>query len=208
MTYKNKKYGTKAAPKQSKRKWWVAALAVVLVLALGFGAYWQFFRDHTPKTVTTASSNTKGEPVDPSSSKAVTGTAVNGNSTGDKPASSPAAPPTTPNNKDQGTSATSNEPLVVPTGNFVSSHEIPADQVEESVCTTTPGALCTITFTSGGTTITLRPAQQTTDKGGSAYWRWTPRGMGLAAGSWTVTVTATLNGQTKSASDATPLKVV
>ena len=207
MTYKNKKYGTKAAPKQSKRKWWVAALAVVLVLALGFGAYWQFFRDHTPKTVTTASSNTKGEPVDPSSSKAVTGTAVNGNSTGDKPASAPAAQPTTPNNKDQGTSATPGAPLIAPSGNFVSSHtNVPANATEQSVCTTTPGASCTITFTQNGVTKSL--TAQTTDKGGSTYWTWTPQSIGLTAGSWTITATATLSGQTQSANDATPLKVV
>lgn len=82
----------------------------------------------------------------------------------------------------------------------------PAPNTLSSVCTTSPGASCTITFTKDGVTKSL-PAQ-TTDRGGSTYWNnWSLQGIGLTQGSWHIQAVATLNGQTKNISDSMNLEV-
>ena len=203
MTYQNKKYGTKSAPKKSKRKWWVASLLVAVILLLGFGVYWQFIRDHHKTPAVSATGDTKGD------------TAVQNNNTGTKtdstvPGHTVNPTPSDQTGKQQVPPTTGGAAPLEPTGDFVSSHgtnqPVPRSAAMESVCTSTPGASCVISFTQGSVTKSL-PAQ-TTDKGGSTYWnQWTPQTYGLTAGSWTITATATLNGQTKSATDALPLKV-
>ena len=82
----------------------------------------------------------------------------------------------------------------------------PAPNTLSSVCTTSPGASCTITFTKDGVTKSL-PAQ-TTDRAGSTYWNnWSLQAVGLTEGSWHIQAVATLNGQTKSVADAMNLEV-
>lgn len=76
---------------------------------------------------------------------------------------------------------------------------------EQSVCNTSPGASCVIEFSQNGVTKSL-PAK-TTDSYGTAYWSWTLQEIGLTPGSWQITAKATLNGQTKTAQDATNLNV-
>lgn len=97
--------------------------------------------------------------------------------------------------------------LKEPFGNFVSAHRnVPADAVLSSVCNTTAGATCQVTFTNGGITKSL-PSQQT-DLEGSAYWSsWTPQSIGLTSGSWQVKAIASLGDQTKQGSDAMPLEI-
>ncbi|MEO6513738.1 MAG: hypothetical protein ABIO22_03665 [Candidatus Saccharimonadales bacterium] len=99
--------------------------------------------------------------------------------------------------------------LIAPTGDFVSNHHpnlsgSPAPNTISSVCTTTPGASCTISFTKDGVTKSL--PTQTTDRAGSAYWNWKLQDINLTAGSWNITAAATLSGQTKVASD--PMDIV
>lgn len=108
------------------------------------------------------------------------------------------------------TSTNSSADLLVPTGDFVSNHHpnlsgSPAPNTLSSVCASTPGSSCTITFTKDGVSKSLPP--QTTDRGGSAYWNWKLQDVGLTTGSWSVKATVSLGNQTKSADDAMQLVV-
>lgn len=100
--------------------------------------------------------------------------------------------------------------LTAPTGDFVSNHHPnldgdPAPSAITSVCTTTPGAKCQITFTKDGITKSL--PNETTDRGGSAYWNWKLSDIGLSTGMWQVKAIATLGSQTQSTTDALVLEV-
>ncbi len=140
----------------------------------------------------TASQSTKGEQAIPSNAPPGTSTTATNNSAqaGDDK-----------NNGSTGSSAT----LLVPSGNFVSAHHITLAAPISSVCNTTPGAACTISFIKAGVTKSL--TIETTDRGGSAYWNWKAQDIGLTSGTWSITAVATLNGQTKSASDAQDMEV-
>lgn len=106
---------------------------------------------------------------------------------------------------------TVNGALVAPYGTFISNHapslsNTPsAPSSEASVCITNPGATCTITLTMDGVTKTLNA--QITDSKGAAYWNWDIVTAGLTKGDWTVTATATANGQSKSTTDSLKLRV-
>lgn len=101
--------------------------------------------------------------------------------------------------------------LLAPSGNFVSNHHpnlggSPAPDTMTSVCDTTPGATCTITFIKDGITKTL--SAQSTDRSGSAFWNnWSLAVIGLTAGSWKVQAVAMLDGQTKTTTDPMSLEV-
>lgn len=101
-----------------------------------------------------------------------------------------------------GSSATLKEP----SGTFVSNHKpnldgSPAPNTISSVCITTPGAICNITFEKNGVTKSL--GAKTTDGDGAAYWTsWKLQDVGLSEGSWSITATASLNGQSKNTSDS------
>jgi len=117
-----------------------------------------------------------------------------------------------PNNTQASTNnqIASNLTLYTPTGSFVSNHRpnlsgYPAPNLESSVCTTTPGADCTINFTMDNTTRSLDT--RTTDSNGSAYWDWKLQDINLTAGTWKIQAVAKMNGQTKTASDAIDLMV-
>jgi hypothetical protein len=102
-----------------------------------------------------------------------------------------------------------NLPVTKPSGSFVSNHkpgQNGSPTEESSVCLTTPGASCTITFTMNNTTKSL-PAQ-TADSSGTAYWAsWTPASVGLTAGSWKVSAVATWGTQSATTQDPVPLEV-
>lgn len=98
--------------------------------------------------------------------------------------------------------------LLKPSGQFVSNHkpgQNNSPMSEQSVCNTTPGALCEIRFEKGSVIKSL-PAR-TTDAGGAAYWSWAPSDVGLTAGKWTVSAVATLNGKSLSSTDSLALEV-
>jgi hypothetical protein len=99
--------------------------------------------------------------------------------------------------------------LAAPSGTFVSNHSPSLSDAsraqETSVCNTTPGASCSITFTLGNTTKTL--SAKTTDDNGAASWDWTPSSLGLTEGSWKIKATATQGGQTKTSEDSLTLNV-
>ena len=151
-----------------------------------------FFRHKTAIVHTSGSQDTKGEPISSQS--------------GSKTSASSSANDSSQVGSDKNNIIAPNSAaLLVPSsGGLVSNHHpslsgAPDQKTISSVCTTTPGASCTISFTKDGVTKSPLDAE-TTDVGGSAYWMWDASR--LSVGSWTVTAVATLNGQTKSATDA------
>lgn len=170
-------------------------LLVILVSMLEFANVTHFFRKPltAPKqTLTTGGAST-------GSQKGETQNSTNGES--------PA------NTQSAGTSKGNTAPvtsLIAPSGDFVSNHtpgQNGSSQIETSVCNTTSGAKCQISFTMNGKTISL--SAETTDAGGSAYWNdWTPQSIGLTPGSWQIAATATLGGQTKATTDPRSLVVM
>jgi hypothetical protein len=98
-----------------------------------------------------------------------------------------------------------------PYGTFVSNHTPGAGNgaptEESSVCLTTPGASCTITFTNSDGVVKTLPAK-TADAKGAAYWdSWDVKTAGFVDGQWDITATATLNGKTAAKKDDRPLVV-
>lgn len=180
-------------PRQHKKKRFISLLLVVVLvciaaLALHVGPF------HKTKVTKTGSQFTKGEPSQSST-----------NSTSTSGASSTSVPAT----QSQKTIATS-AVLVAPTGDFVSNHHpnlsgSPAPNTMSSVCNTTPGASCQINFTKDGVVKSL--PSEVADAGGSAYWNWKLQDYGLTSGSWQIQAVTSLNGQTKSATDALDLVV-
>lgn len=98
-------------------------------------------------------------------------------------------------------------PLYSPYGDFVSNHMPGANGTptgEVSVCSTTPGAKCYIKFTKSDGTTSQLPTQ-TVGTDGSTQWSWNANI--LSAGDWSITAVASLNGQTKTTQDPTPLSI-
>ncbi len=114
--------------------------------------------------------------------------------------------------RSQPSSPTSAEPPKPPFGSFVSNHYpslhgSPAPSKERSVCNTSPGAICTITFTNNGGIIKVLP-EQTADSNGVAAWAWDVNQAGFTEGVWRVSVMASLNGKTVTTNDSIDLKVI
>ena len=106
--------------------------------------------------------------------------------------------------------------LQAPSGTFVSNHQASLDASdnrnnEQSICNTNIGASCEIIFTNGSVTKSLGALTAVSSKGsqtGSVSWPiWSPASLGLSAGTWKITATASLNGQTKSTIDSISLEV-
>ena len=89
---------------------------------------------------------------------------------------------------------------------YVSNHEpnSKADMLQ-SVCVTSPGAVCTISFSRNGLIRSL--PSTTADSYGSVYWTWSPQERGLSSGSWVISAKASLNGKTTSSQDVINLQV-
>jgi hypothetical protein len=190
--------------KKSKQKYLIMSICGVIILlfavlaVLEFTNTTHFFHKASPlsvnsKTPTTGGAsqdNQKGEPQNSSN-----------------PTSNNTTQPGDSKNSVSGTATTS---LEAPSGDFVSNHRpnlsgSPAPNIISSVCTTTPGATCTINFTKDGVTKSL--TSQTTDRGGSSYWNWTLQEVGISSGTWKIQALATLNGKSKSTNDALDLVV-
>lgn len=112
--------------------------------------------------------------------------------------------------KQENSSFTSSGKLIAPYGTFVSNHQpllnssSPRNKVE-SVCTTSPGAKCSILFTKGGITKLLE--EKITDANGVATWSWTPQGIGLTQGQWAITAKAVSGSQISTSKDNIVLEV-
>jgi hypothetical protein len=186
--------------KTPNKKWWILGgiVAVILLICiLELTDVTHFF--HEKKAV--SSTITKASSAPPSSS-----------SSSDQADDSTATPSQTPSNpgstKDTSPTADPNAPLTAPYGTFVSNHRVSKESgtSEDSVCLTTPGASCTITFTKDDAVKTL--AAGTADSNGAVFWnKWDVKQAGLTNGSWTINATATLGGQSKSTKDSLTLEV-
>jgi len=173
------------------------ALLIIAILAVLAGVF-HFGPFHKPAVVASgAAFTTKGEAGTSRSSSSSSNASQNSSqgttaSTIDKSTVSPTAI------------------LYTPSGDFVSNHHpnlsgSPAPNTMASVCNTTPGGKCTIAFTKDGVTKSL--SVQTADANGSAYWYWKLQDIGLGSGTWKIQATASLNGQSKTASDPMDLVV-
>jgi uncharacterized protein YneF (UPF0154 family) len=111
-----------------------------------------------------------------------------------------------PETDKQAGSNASGASVSAPEGNFVSSHKINSlSSTIESVCRTTKGASCEITFVQSGVTKSL--GKKTADSNGTATWIWTPGAVGLSNGSWEITASATLNSSTQTSKDPMNLEI-
>lgn len=113
------------------------------------------------------------------------------------------------NPKLPGSAVSTSAVLAAPFGTFVSNHrpgQSGSPTTEQSTCNTTPGATCDIQFTNGSGVVKSLGAEAV-DNNGTAYWSWDVAGGTIAPGSWQITAVVKLNGQTKTATDPTPLEV-
>ncbi|HSX36462.1 MAG TPA: hypothetical protein VLH84_06035 [Patescibacteria group bacterium] len=198
MVYNRSQPAARKRPSHRPKKLVVVAVLVslagiVAILELTNTTHWFHHKSAKFTPSPTANANTKGAG------------AVSQPGDGSSSSSNSSSQTTTGTSKDQQSGVDPNTPLQAPTGVFVSSHHVDPGSSMQSVCNTTSGAKCSISFTKDGVTKSL--AAQTTDAGGSTYWPWQPKDIGLTPGSWTITATATLGSQTKTASDASPLEV-
>lgn len=184
--------------KRNKLTYMILILLVIIVAITGVTWKLASKTSINPTNATTANQNTKGQASGSSGQKSGSSTTTS-SSTSDSS-----------QNKSGPSTTSSGVTLAVPTGNFVSDHHPnlsghPAPNQMASSCTTTPGASCKIAFTSNGVTKSLAP--ETTDSGGSVYWNWTLQSAGLTQGTWSIEAIATLNDNTKTASDPQNLVV-
>ena len=172
--------------KHSKLPYALGVVAVVVIV----GVIYAYHVTHKKKPITTVNQYTKGQVSQPN------GPSNSSNQSVNSPSSS----------KTGGASAS----LVAPTGNFVSNHHpnlsgSPAPNSMTSVCNTSPGASCQVSFTNGSTTKSL--PTQVTDAGGATYWYWKLQDIGLTAGSWKISATSSMGGDSLSSTDPTALVV-
>lgn len=177
----------------SKKKLIAIGAGVFAIVLLG-GGY--LYHKHTtkPPQITTAPSTTQSEDI----AAAQQGVAQ-------KNATS-STQSTTQTDKQAGASSPASGSANKPEGNFVSNHHVSSlNEPLESVCTTSRGATCEITFKSGGTVKSV--GVKDVNQAGSAIWAWTPASIGLTAGSWQIIAIATLNGNQVTATDPMNLEV-
>jgi cytoskeletal protein RodZ len=164
---------------------------LLIVGALIVGGYFLYNSTNTPAPTTSIPSTTQNEDIK-NVEQGVS--AKNSNSTTSSSMS----------DKQGGSTASPQTSLDTPTGNFVSSHKVSSStNTLESICTTTTGATCEITFRKGDTILTL--GKKDVNNSGTATWIWTPGSIALTNGSWEITATATLGDKTSTAID--PLKL-
>lgn len=108
--------------------------------------------------------------------------------------------------KDSGQSQSSGAGPITPSGNFVSNHK-PSSKSDnlESVCRTSVGASCKISFTRDGVVKNLDA--KPTNQDGVASWIWSPTSIGLTSGSWQIAATAEYNGRTADQPDPLNLEI-
>ena len=184
---------SRAPHKYRKPALLVGGVFVIIVLIVGYMLWHKAYIRHRrviPTTTVQSSDKTKTNTTSTFNDKGET--ATTDDTTSQPPEASGAAPDT-------------------PHGTFVSNHHpslsgasnVPS--AVQSVCLTSPGATCTIEFTKDGQSKIL--STQQTDSSGATSWNWDVNSAGLTTGSWKITITASLNGKTSSATDDINLEV-
>ncbi|MBI2591890.1 hypothetical protein HYW36_00170 [Candidatus Saccharibacteria bacterium] len=184
MKTRTSRYASFKNSRFGRRRLFLLFLIILLAVGLGLVLGIDKSADKTDGNTTSKPASSKGEPAQDSNT-ATPSPKTPGNSTSD--------------------SAPSGEAPKTPYGNFVSSHSARLNDAEFSTCITSTGAKCKISFSKDSTTKTLD--EKTTDADGAAYWTWKPQDLGLTAGSWQITATATMNGKISSATDNRPFVI-
>lgn len=101
--------------------------------------------------------------------------------------------------------------LLPPSGTFLSSHKLSlsgtgAPSNARSVCRTSPGASCWLTFSNDGRNVSF--LAEKVDASGVATWDWSPTDIQLTIGHWDVTVTAERGSEQQVVEEAIGLDVV
>lgn len=184
----------KRSEKSHSKKWLILIILLFVVVAsfTTYKIYQSRKREHRVVIPSTA-------PTETTAPKST-------GSTSDKQAA-PASQPSTSSSSQKSTAATTGSAPLTPSGQFISNHSPGGDNPtkEQSVCNTSPGAVCYIQFTKG--TIVKKLDAQTADSNGTTIWNWDVKEAGLTAGSWQVSATATLNGQSVTAQDQQLLEI-
>jgi len=202
-------YSTKKTKRQKKSRPRFAVVAVVIVVivlaAIGASVWHMHIRKTPQRTVSLVSTNTTPKSTTPQKGLPTTTTTTTGTTSTNNGGTAAKNPDnTTPTTQGAAPKTPANDGLVSNHQPSLSSSW--GTNQESSVCNTSPGATCQITFTSNGVTKSL--ASEQADSTGAAYWNnWTLQSIGLTEGSWTITATATLNGQTSHVTDPINLKV-
>jgi len=194
----NTTYRRKTVKRPRSRKPVIGLVVVgVLLLATAGALLFRHYHKSQDSTTGQTSSSTK------TTKESTTNAGVLGKQeTSNTPNSVPAKTPET------GSASSS---LKAPFGTFVSNHRPSLkgewrSNEENSVCNTSPGATCEITFTKDGVTKSL--GQKTVDANGAAYWNsWTIQDINLSEGTWTITAIAANNGKTARTNDQVLLEV-
>lgn len=97
-----------------------------------------------------------------------------------------------------------------PFGTFVSNHhpQLSGDNAQltiQSVCSSTPGARCTVIFTKGEIIKSL--PEQVVGSDGSTLWEWNIKGAGITAGTWSIKAIAKIGEKSAETVDALNLEV-
>jgi hypothetical protein len=162
--------------KRTKSYRWPIIILIIIFITIGSILIYRTHKNNTTKKVANISTASHSTPT----TKQDTGT-LSTPIVSQPVQSSPTAPPESPS------------------GSFVSSYQITQNGQETSYCNSTPGANCIITFTSNGVSKSLASTAVATsgknDQVAFASWTWHPSDIGLTPGSWGVSATATLNGQ-------------
>ncbi len=188
---------SKAKPKHRHTSLYIGlAVIVVLVIAGSVYALWhkppnQVVSPAATKQATTPSNNTEAPAVYPTNQ-------------------TPTPNPNVPGGPIQSDTTPAGSPEA-PSGSFVSKYTATTGDQLQSNCNTTAGAICTISFSDGQTTKSLSPETVSSSPKeaqiAAASWTWSPSSIGLTPGLWTVTATATLNGQTSVTTSSTKLDI-
>jgi hypothetical protein len=174
----------------------LAGLVVVLIAVLELTNTTHIFHKAKVPAVIPVNHSRSGSPqtVDKSSASSVPPSNTSGTST----------------TKSSSTGGTTDSSLVLvaPYGTFVSNHrpgQNGSPTEEQSTCITTQGATCYIQFKNTTSGQTTKLPVQVVGADGTTYWTWDASI--LTSGSWQVTAVASLNSQTKSATDPTQLEI-
>lgn len=191
--------------KKSYKKPLLVAVAIILVAAVGYGAF-AYANDTWPfKDSEGLSESDKSNPTDklPSS---------NSSERDGKQSDSSGITSTKDDTQTTSLAAQPNDNVTPqkPVGTFVSNHHpnlsgSPAPNQMSSTCATTPGASCTIRFKKDNSIKSL--PIKVTNKSGNITWNWKLQDIGLTAGDWQITAVATNGDKVAKASDSMLLSI-
>lgn len=174
----------------TRRKKLLFVASIVVLLAIGAFVFYKMTIETPSVTSTPSTSQEQDQQAAQQGESQKNPASVQSNSQSDKQASG----------------TTSSGAPASPQGNFVSSHRVGLSDSIESICATSSGASCQITFTRNGVVKSLD--SNVVSSNGSVSWVWTPDSIGLSSGSWEIKAVASQNNLQTEAKDPRNLEVV